>query len=131
MEHVWQSLQQEEGAEGRDGAANGLQQDGCTDGPKNGTNQPAAQPREKCWIHRVRALLPSTCMALSYFRQVTDLPRVLAWHGSDSSAVLCLSSLIWMVSARWLGAAPRRRTDAVARNPPVGVAPYLRMTYRG
>ena len=51
MEHVWQSLQQEEGAEARE-AANGPQ-DRRVDGLSNGTH-PAVPPREKCWIHRVR-----------------------------------------------------------------------------
>ena len=53
MEHVWQALQQEEGAEARE-AVNGLQDNGRTDGLTNGAH-PAAQARDKCWIHRVRA----------------------------------------------------------------------------
>ena len=51
MEHVWQSLQMEEGAGARN-ANDGLQ-DGRPDALTNGAH-PATQTREKCWIHRVR-----------------------------------------------------------------------------
>ena len=88
MEHVWQSLQLEEGAEGAD-AANGLQ-DVCSDGPKNGSH-PAAQPREKCWIHRVRAA--AVYVHVPFVLSPGHAPPPVCWHGTRRQfGVSCLSS---------------------------------------
>jgi hypothetical protein len=48
MEHIWQGLEMEEAAEGRDAG-----EQPPADGLKNGLHA-AAQARDKCWIHRVR-----------------------------------------------------------------------------
>ena len=92
MEHVWQGLQQAEGAEARDGANNGLQ-DGHTDGLQNGTH-PAAQPREKCWIHRVRRCRLSAWQSVLSPGHATS---PVCWHARRewlmSRSLLLLSDL--------------------------------------
>jgi len=103
MEHVWQSLQQEEGAEGRDAAANGLQ-DGSTDGLQNGSH-PAAQPREKCWIHRVRCCCCGLC-ALHYRTFARSRTFPVCWHGTRKSfgswfvLVSCMGYALWLCAAQ-------------------------------